>query len=103
MTNKQRAEAAAKAEDVQSLLDNIAWTDAVRPVLLKRRDAFSAILIQTILGATPAQGAQVYTKEQLAGAIYGIDEIIRVMERILRDGEKAIDELQQQNLTISAH
>lgn len=103
MTNPQRAEAAAKAEDLNNLLDHIAWQEAVKPLLLKRRDAFSAMLVQTILGATAPDGHQPYTKEQLAGAIYGIDAIIGVMEKILKDGEKALAELRQQNLSLSAH
>jgi hypothetical protein len=102
MTNHQRAEAAAKAEDLSSLLDHIAWAEAVKPILLKRRDAFSQMLVQTILGATTPDGKQPYTKEQLAGSIYGIDAIIGAFEKVLKDGEKALQELRQQNLSLSA-
>lgn len=102
MNNKQRAEAAAKAEDLGNLLDHIAWTDAVKPILLKRHEAFSGMLVQIVLGATNASGSQPYTKEQLAGAIYGIDQIIAIMEKILKDGEKALADLRQQNLTLTA-
>jgi hypothetical protein len=102
MTNPQRAEAAAKREDLGNLLDHIAWTDVVKPILQKRREAFSSMLVQTILGATAQDGAQPYTKEQLAGAIYGIDQITSIIEKILKDGEKALAELRQQNLTLSA-
>ena len=102
MTNQQRAEAAAKGEDLNNLLDHIAWQEAVKPVLVKRRDAFSAMLVQIVLGANNTNGVQPYTKEQLAGAIYGIDTIIEVMEKILKNGDKALNELRSQNLTVSA-
>jgi hypothetical protein len=102
MTNQQRAVASAKAEDLSNLLDHIAWTDAVKPLLLKRRDDLSKLLVQTILGATNAQGQQVYTKEQLAGMIYGVDTTIGIIEKILRDGEKAIIELREQGVSLSA-
>ena len=102
MTTKQLAEAAAKSEDLGNLLDHIAWTDAVKPILMKRREAFSGLLVQSVLAGSDLKNSQPYTKEQLAGAIYGIDQIITIMEKILKDGERALAELRQQNLTLSA-
>ena len=102
MTNPQRAEAAAKAEDLGNLLDHIAWTDAVKPILLKRREAFSSMLVQIVLAGADPKNPQPYTKEQLAGAIYGIDQITLIFEKILKDGEKALAELRQQNLSLTA-
>ena len=102
MNNHQRVEAAAKAEDLNNLLDHVSWQAAVKPILVKRREAFSSMLVQTILGATAQDGAQPYTKEQLAGAIYGIDQITSIIEKILKDGEKALAELRQQNLSLTA-
>ena len=41
---------AYKAEDVDSLLDNIAWTDTIRPALLRERDALTRLLVDSTLG-----------------------------------------------------
>lgn len=99
MTNNQRVEAIAKAEDLNNLLDHIAWKEAVKPILLKKRNELTTLLVQVVLGAhIQAPGGQPLGKEELAGRIYGIDEIIRVFEKILKDGEKALDDLNSQGI-----
>ena len=99
MTNQARAEAVAKAEDLNNLLDHIAWQQAVKPVILKKRNDLSTMLVNATLGAASSQN-QPYTKEQLAGAIWGIDEMLHIFEKILRDGEKALNELREQGFTL---
>ena|SRR2546430_15361954 len=93
MTNQIRLELVAKAEDTQNLLEHIAWQAAVKPVLLKKRNDFTTVLVNAVLGQPMPQGI---TKEQIAGYVYGIDEIIKTFERILRDGSEALAALESQ-------
>jgi len=99
MTNQARVTAVAKAEDLNNLLEHIAWQEAVKPLILKKRNDLSTMLVNATLGATSAQG-QPYSKEQLAGAIWGIDEMLHTFEKILRDGDKALRELREQGLSL---
>lgn len=91
----------AKSVDTEDLLNHIAWTEIIRPALLKRRNDLSTLLMQAVLGAPIANAAaQPFTKEQLAGMLYGIDEIIRLFERILKDGSRALETLESAGVHI---
>lgn len=84
---------AYKAEDLDSLLDNIAWTDTIQPALLRERDVLTRALVSSTLGL-PVQtktsaGVVETSREQLAGKIYGIDYIMSFFEKILTRGEVA--------------
>ena len=84
-----KAELIARAEDLQDMLDHIAWTDTVLPELRRRREAYAKILVQSVLGTPFIVGGRVITSEQLAGRIYGIDEITQFMSGVLGGGKRA--------------
>jgi hypothetical protein len=94
MPLETQLEAVARAEDVQNLLDHIAWTDTILPALLKHRAAYEAQLVNCVLGQrTVLLNGQVLTPEQLAGRIDGMTYTIRVFEDVLRAGERALQSL----------
>lgn len=96
---------AAKAEDLHDLLNHIAWTDVVRPALLREREVFTKLLVASTLGApvqVPSSSGPVpVTREQLAGKIYGIDYITGLMEKILDKGVRAVEELNRAGVHIA--
>lgn len=98
MTNQKRLEAVAKAEDTKALLEDIAWVAVVKPALLARQAAISKALMTLVLGGAAPNSL---TKEQLAGLMYGIDEVIRIIEKVLKDGEKALREIEAQGVHLS--
>ena len=81
----------AQAEDTQDLLNHLAWTDAIKPRLLYKQQQYEKMLVGHILGQPlPAN----LTKEQVAGMIYGIMEIIHTFELVLTQGAKALEDIQ---------
>lgn len=94
---------AAKAEDVQDLLNHIAWTETLRPALVRERDVFTKLLVGATLGRPvqiqTAAGVAEMSKEQLAGKIYGIDYIFDYFEKILTRGARAVAELRTQGVS----
>jgi hypothetical protein len=105
MNNSSRLELAARAEDVNDLLNHIAWTDTIRPELIKHKDTLSKMLVASVLG-TPVQRqtargeAIIVTTEQLAGRIEGIDFVLSLLEGILRRGVTALRDLSAQGYNI---
>lgn len=97
---------AAKAEDLGDLLDHIAWTDTLRPALLRERDNYTKMLVNATLGtpvqipASAGRSAVEISKEQLAGKIYGIDYIVELVEGILSKGTRAVAELRKNGLNL---
>ena len=75
----------AQADDTQDLLNHIAWTDVVKPRLLKDKEIWEKQLIACLLGTPLPDGM---TKEQLAGKIFGINYLIDQLERILKEGKR---------------
>ena len=98
MTTHELRISAAKAEDTADLLNHIAWTDAVKPELLRRRDNYARQLVNSTLGMALPEGT---TREMIAGRILGIDDTITLLERILRDGARAVELLRMENLTLN--
>lgn len=96
---------AYKAEDLDNLLDNIAWTDIVRPALIHEREQLTKSLVSSTLGlpiqAKTAAGTIEITREQLAGKIFGIDYIMNLFEKILTRGEVAERYLKELGVNIS--
>lgn len=88
---------AAKAEDTESLLNHIAWTDVVRPELLRRREMWAKMLVTSTLGTSLPEGT---TREMLAGRILGIDDVISLLEKILRDGARAVEMLRTEQYSL---
>lgn len=85
----------AMAEDVENLLDHIAWTDIVYPRLQKLRESLVQALVETNLGRpmlVPIKNSNTLSPvkpEELAGKVYGIDFIIGLFQSVLTGGEVA--------------
>jgi hypothetical protein len=96
---------AYKATDLDDLLSHIAWTDTLRPALLRERNQLTKSLVNSTLGlpvkAKTAAGPIEITREQLAGKIYGIDYIMTLMEKILGRGEIAEKQLKDLGINIT--
>jgi hypothetical protein len=96
---------AYKAEDLSDLLDHIAWTDTVRPALLRERDSLTRALVNSTLGlpiqAKTVAGPVEVTREQLAGKIYGIDYILTMFEKLLAKGRVAEQQLKELGINVS--
>lgn len=98
MTHHDQLEAAAKAEDLYNLLNHIAWTDVIKPKLQQQVQLYSTILVNEALGAPLPIGK---TREQIAGMAFGIKHICELFERILKDGERALEALQLDGIKIN--
>ena len=97
MTTHQLATAAAKGIDTEDFLDNIAWKEAILPRLAQQRDALTRLLVDlTLRPAAP----NIESREQVAGKIFGIDWIIKEIEKIVTEGRQAREALGSQNLSI---
>lgn len=94
---------AAKAEDVQDLLDHIAWTETIRPDFLQQRESFTKLLVSATLGMPveirSSSGVTALSKEQLAGRIDGIDYVFKYFEKIMARGARAVAELRGQGIS----
>ena len=83
------------AEDIDNLLDHIAWTDIVYPRLQKLRESLVLALVETNLGrpmVVPIKNSTSLSSvkpEELAGKIYGIDFIVGLFQSVLSGGEVA--------------
>lgn len=96
MSLSSNLESIARAEDVQNLLDHIAWTDTILPALLKHRAGFESQLVEAVLGHRPVMiTGQTLSPEQLAGRIDGLSYSIKLIEDILKRGTRALQEMQQ--------
>jgi hypothetical protein len=91
-------ESAARADDLNDMLEHIAWTDTVKPELLKLRDLYASFLSKSVLGTKITDGTNIITSEQLAARVEGIDFITALFEKVLRRGKKALEELRSQGL-----
>ncbi len=95
MNSKQALlEKVAKATDTEEFLTHIGWEAAVKPSLQAFKETQAKILVAHLLGS-PLPGN--ITKEQIAGQIYGIDFIIKLLENILTQGQKALEILKAES------
>ena len=89
----------AKAEDLDNLLDHIAWTDVIYPELQRKKAYWTRALMDTVLGrpmTVPVNGTKEYRElkpEELAGRIDGIDWVIGFFTKTLSKGAEAHEEL----------
>jgi hypothetical protein len=94
---------AARAEDVENLLQHIAWSDVIRPDLDRQREMYTKLLVAATLGqpvkVPTIDGYAELSKEQLAGRISGFDYVISYFEKILTEGAKAVAELRSKGLS----
>ncbi len=93
----QKTEDAYKAHDLGDLLDHIAWTDVLKPELLKSKAAYARRLTDAVLSRTAEETMK---PEQLAGICYGIDMVVGAIEGILRKGISAEDFLRKNGLNL---
>lgn len=78
------------SEDTYDLLQHIAWTDVILPKLQEHTRQLSTLLVSEALG-TPLPTP--LTREKVAGMCYGIQYITSLLERVIRNGEKAVSDL----------
>lgn len=84
----------AQGIDTQSLLDDIAWREVLRPAIDRARQQYVAMLVNATLGVPinmygPGGAVTPLTREQLAGRISGIDWLVGLFEGILERGDRA--------------
>jgi len=91
MTTTQLHESAAMAEDLNDLLSHLAWTDVLKPAMLKSKSQIAQRLANAVLGTAGTNEA--CSAQQLAGMTYGIDLVISTIEGILRKGVTASESL----------
>jgi hypothetical protein len=101
-----RAISVAKAKDLEDLLDHIAWTDTLRPALVDFKNVLASQLVQVTLGhpievQTSSGNSVPISREQLAGQIYGIDWLMKFVERVLDKGHVSADELKRLGISLS--
>jgi hypothetical protein len=103
MNVNSAVENVARAEDLQNLLDHIAWTETLKPALLKAKATFEGQLVQATLGNAPTDAhGQVVTVAQLAGRAYGLAFVVELVEDILRRGGRSLDALKSFGVNITA-
>ena len=98
MDNATKLVAVAQAEDTYDLLQHIAWDTVIKPALDDEVRRMSSLLVAEALG-TPLPGG--LTREQVAGRCYGIQFISSLFEKVLRRGEKALEDLQASGLHLT--
>lgn len=99
MTNENRLETVAKADEVAGLMNEMGWDEIVKPALLKERNTLSTLLVAAVLGKeAPGQ----LTREQIAGMIYGIDRLTSVFEAIIKKGNTALSQLESQGFHLTS-
>ena len=80
----------AQAEDLQNLLEHIAWDSVLLPKIKVAREQYLNLLVGATLGQPVRfQTGETITKEQLAGRVHGIDFVIKLIENVLKNGGKA--------------
>lgn len=90
--------AVAMAEDTYDLLSHIAWTDVIKPKLEEHEAKLGKLLVAEALGKPLPDGL---TRERVAGMCYGVQYITTVLEKILRDGEAAVKNLNASGISLA--
>lgn len=81
---------AAQAQDLQSLLQDIAWTDVLLPKIKSAREQYLNLLVSATLGQPVRfQTGEALSKEQIAGRVHGIDFMVKLIEKVLENGGRA--------------
>lgn len=97
-SHREEAIKAAQAEDLGDLLNHIAWTDVLRPRLQAASQQYQDLLVNSVLGAPLPPGM---SREQIAGICNGIKYLTTLIEKVLRDGERAAKNLQFEGISIN--
>lgn len=87
--------AVAKREDLINLLGHIAWTDILYPRLTRHKQALMDLLVRATLegGNIQTNTGATLTKEMIAGRIEGIAWVTKLIESVLKEGERALSVL----------
>lgn len=98
MNREQQVEFSMRADDLNNLLDHIAWENTIKPSLDKYRTNYQNFLVKSVLGQPIIDRATntVISKEMLAGRIEGIDWLNKFLESVLRKGNFAKEQLEVQ-------
>lgn len=103
MSYTQNVEDSIKADDLENLLDHIAWEQTIQPALSKFKTNYQNMLVQSVLGSqiidTKTNG--IVSKEMLAGRISGIDWLETFLVNILNRGERASNALRVDNFILN--
>jgi hypothetical protein len=97
MNQVQAAECAAKAEDVQDLLQHIGWTDVLQPELQKTAKEYEQAIVQIALGAslTDNMTGQILTIEEVSSRLRAMYWLESILKAILRRGREGVDTLRK--------
>lgn len=100
MNPNKAIENIARADDLQDLLEHIAWERTVLPELIKYKDTYHNLLVKSVLGQSVVDQhtGQVISKEMLAGRVEGIEWITRFLTNVLKRGEQATASMQDFNV-----
>lgn len=93
-------EDALMGQDLDNLLEHIAWGQIVQPELLKHKSNYETLLVQSVLGQQIINQStnQIISKEMLAGRIEGINWIMMYLKNVLSKGVKAQEKLAAVNM-----
>ncbi len=93
-------EDALMAQDLDNLLEHIAWEKIVQPELSKYKAHYETLLVQSVLGQQIIDQTtkQIVSKEMLAGRIEGINWINHFLKNVLTRGAKAQEKLEAVNI-----
>jgi hypothetical protein len=91
VTKDRASEDIGRADQVGDLLTHIGWQEVIRPELARHRKVYEQLLVESVLGnKTHAPDGTALTSEQLAGRIYGLTEVEKLFEKILKNGVRAL-------------
>lgn len=98
MNREQQLEFSMRADDLENLLDHIAWEQTIKPALDKYKQNYQNFLVKSVLGQPIVDRAtnQIISKEMLAGRVEGIDWLNKFLESVLKRGELAKENLEVQ-------
>ena len=96
MTAQQRSKLLDKAADgalVVDLTESAGWTDVVRPALQKHIDYLKSQVITRMMGGQTCP----QTPSELAAQAFGLQFALELIEKILKDGTKALEDLRAED------
>lgn len=100
-TNQDRLSAVAKADATAEFMESVGWDQVILPMLMKQKDLYSTMLVAAVLSNhPPSMDGVETTREQLAGRVYGIDFVVKLLDSVLRKGTSALKDLEKQGVQI---
>jgi len=96
MTAQQKQKLMERAGDaavVEDFCQSIGWADVIRPALLSGIVYRKNILVTKLLGDVTVP----QTPEQIAAQAYGLQFVLDLVEKILKEGHTALQTLKQED------